>query len=70
MGGGTQHTKYKMWIGGEWVESASGDYFESDHPHLGKPWALIPQGNAQDADRAVRSAHEALTKGPWSWPSS
>jgi aldehyde dehydrogenase (NAD+) len=55
-----------MWIGGEWVESATGDYFESDDPFQGQPWALIPRGNAQDADRAVRAAHEALTKGPWS----
>ena len=22
-------TKYKMWIGGEWTEAASGEYFES-----------------------------------------
>jgi aldehyde dehydrogenase (NAD+) len=65
MDGGTQLTKFKMWIGGEWVESASGDYFESDNPFLGKPWALIPKGNAQDADRAVRAAHAALTTGPW-----
>ncbi|MCC6532028.1 MAG: aldehyde dehydrogenase [Burkholderiales bacterium] len=55
-----------MWIGGEWVESASGEYFESDNPFLGKPWALIAKGNAQDADRAVRAAHQALTQGPWS----
>ena len=65
MDGGTQLTKYKMWIGGEWVESASGEYFESDNPFLGKPWALIPKGNAQDADRAVRAAHQALTTGAW-----
>jgi len=65
MDGGTKLTKFKMWIGGEWVESASGEYFESDNPFLGKPWALIPKGNAQDADRAVRAAHRALTAGPW-----
>ena len=66
MDGGSQLTKFKMWIGGNWVESASGEYFESDNPYLGKPWALIPKGNAQDADRAVRAAHAALTSGPWS----
>ncbi len=65
MDGGAQLMKYKMWIGGEWVESASREYFESDNPYLGKPWALIPKGNAQDADRAVRAAHAALTSGPW-----
>jgi aldehyde dehydrogenase (NAD+) len=65
MDGGSQLTKYRMWIGGEWVESSSGEYFESDNPYLGKPWALIPKGNAQDADRAVRAAHQALTTGAW-----
>ena len=60
-----QLTRYRMWIGGEWLESASGQFFESDNPFLGKPWALIPKGNAQDADRAVRAAHQALTSGPW-----
>ena len=56
---------YKMFIGGEWVESASKEHFESDNPYTGKPWALIPKGNAQDADRAVRAAHTAFTSGEW-----
>jgi len=65
MDAGADLVKYRMWIGGEWVESASGEYFPSDNPFLGKPWALIPKGNAQDADRAVKAAHAALTSGPW-----
>ena len=43
---------YKMYIDGKWMESASGDYFESDNPYTGRPWALIPKGNAGDVDRA------------------
>jgi len=54
-----------MFIGGEWVESASKEHFESDNPFTGKPWALIPKGSAQDADRAVRAAHKAFTSGEW-----
>jgi len=65
MDGGVELTKYRMWIGGEWVEAASGEHFPSDNPFLGKPWALIPKGGAEDADRAVRAAHRALTSGPW-----
>ena len=57
--------KYRMFIGGEWVDSASGETFQSDNPFTGKPWALIPKGNAQDADRAVRAAHKAFTTGEW-----
>jgi aldehyde dehydrogenase (NAD+) len=58
-------TRYKMFIGGEWVESASGETIQSDNPFTGKPWALVPKGNAQDADRAVRAAHKAFTSGDW-----
>ena len=61
----TALAKYKMFIGGEWVDAASGDSFPSDNPFTGKPWALIPKGNAQDADRAVRAAHKAFTTGEW-----
>jgi aldehyde dehydrogenase (NAD+) len=57
--------RYRMFIGGEWVEPASGEYFESDNPYTGRPWALIPRGNAADADRAVRAAHRAFTSGEW-----
>lgn len=57
--------KYRMFIGGEWVESASRETFESDNPFTGKPWAVIPKGDAQDADRAVRAAHKAFTSGEW-----
>jgi len=57
--------RYKMYIGGEWVDAASGETFPSDNPFTGKPWALIPRGSAQDADRAVRAAHKAFTTGEW-----
>ena len=56
---------YKMYIEGECTEPASGDYFESDDPYLGEPWALIPRGTADDVDRAVRAAHRAFTSGEW-----
>jgi (Z)-2-((N-methylformamido)methylene)-5-hydroxybutyrolactone dehydrogenase len=56
---------YKMHIDGKWVESASGEYFESDNPYTGRPWALIPKGNADDVDRAVRAAYKAFTTGDW-----
>ena len=57
--------KYQMYIGGEWVSPASGDWFESFNPYTGEPWALIPRGHAQDADQAIRTAHAAFAEGPW-----
>ena len=58
-------TKYQMFIGGEWTDSESGTHFESDNPYTGKPWALIPRGNAADVERAVAAAHQAFTSGEW-----
>ena len=58
-------SKYQMYIDGQWTDSASRAHFESDNPYLGKPWALIPRGNADDAKRAVEAAHKAFTTGEW-----
>jgi len=57
--------KYQTVIGGDWVDSVSGQFFETDNPYTGKPWALIPRCTAEDVDRAVRAAHAAFTTGPW-----
>ncbi len=57
--------KYQTVIGGRWVDSASGEFFETENPYTGKPWALIPRCTAEDVDRAVRAAHAAFTSGPW-----
>jgi (Z)-2-((N-methylformamido)methylene)-5-hydroxybutyrolactone dehydrogenase len=58
-------TKYKMFIGGEWTDAASGETFETINPYTGKPWAMIPRAGREDVDRAVRAAHDAFTKGEW-----
>lgn len=57
--------QYKMLIAGQWVDSASGQCFESMNPATGKPWALIPRGTPEDVDRAVRAAHAALRSPAW-----
>jgi acyl-CoA reductase-like NAD-dependent aldehyde dehydrogenase len=54
-----------MYVGGQWIDAASGDYFESDDPFRGEPWALIPKGTPADVDRAVRAARAAFTTGEW-----
>ena len=55
----------RMYIDGAFVDSASGEYFESYDPFTAKPWCLIPRGNAADADRAVQAAERAFTSGEW-----
>jgi acyl-CoA reductase-like NAD-dependent aldehyde dehydrogenase len=62
----TTMKNYQLLIDGEWVEPASGAYFESVEPFSGRPWARIARGNAADVDRAVQAAHDAFTTGPWS----
>ena len=56
---------YKMLIGGEWVDAASGDHFESFNPFTGKPWALIPRAAPADVERAVAAARGAFTDPAW-----
>ncbi len=57
--------KYQMHIGGEWVDAASGETFETDNPFTAEPWALIPKGGPEDVERAVEAAHAAFTDGDW-----
>ena len=39
--------KLRMYIDGAFVDSASGEYFESYDPFTARPWCLIPRGNAR-----------------------
>lgn len=57
--------RYQMYIGGEFVDASSGEWFETFNPFTGQPWAEVARGNAKDADRAVRAAHRAFAEGPW-----
>ena len=51
--------RYGNYIGGKWVEPASGQYFENVTPVTGKTFCEIPRSNAQDIDRALDAAHAA-----------
>ncbi|HEX5418427.1 MAG TPA: aldehyde dehydrogenase [Gammaproteobacteria bacterium] len=57
--------KYQMLIGGERADPASGEWFESFNPYSGKPWALVPRGTREDADRAVAAARNAFVSPAW-----
>ncbi|MCY0906823.1 MAG: 5-carboxymethyl-2-hydroxymuconate semialdehyde dehydrogenase [Sulfobacillus thermotolerans] len=46
-------------IGGEFVESVSGERFESLNPDTNTPLATVASGSAEDIDRAVSSAYDA-----------
>ena len=52
-------------IGGEWVEAASGETFETINPATETVIGFVPRGTAEDVDAAVRAAALAM-QGPWS----
>jgi (Z)-2-((N-methylformamido)methylene)-5-hydroxybutyrolactone dehydrogenase len=54
-----------MLIGGERVDAASGQWFESFNPYTGKPWALIPRATPDDVNRAVAAARRAFRSKEW-----
>lgn len=58
-------TAWRMFIGGKWVESLRGKVFGVTEPATGEPLAEVPEGDARDADRAVRAAAKAFESGPW-----
>src|ERR671937_1626663 len=49
----------KMFIGGQWVVSQSGETFEATSPATGEVIATLPKGNREDAARAVEVAARA-----------
>jgi len=57
--------KLQMYINGEGHDPASGEYIETSNPYTGKPWGLVPRGNAADVDTAVSAAKKAFVSGEW-----
>ncbi|MEH7237293.1 aldehyde dehydrogenase family protein [Bacillus sp. JJ1562] len=55
----------KLYINGEFVESASGKTFESYNPATGEVLATVSEAGPEDIDRAVKAARKAFDEGPW-----
>ena len=53
-------TQYKSFIGGEWVDSASGQTMEVLNPATGEVIAEVPSCTSEDVNRAVAAAKKAL----------
>jgi acyl-CoA reductase-like NAD-dependent aldehyde dehydrogenase len=53
--------KYKMYIGGEWVDAKGGQTFDDYNPATGELWAQIASGDRADAKAAIDAAHNART---------
>lgn len=59
-----------LYIGGEWVESASGETFETRDPTTGTVLASVPSGTATDIDNAVAAAQQAFDRGAMESPAT
>ncbi len=55
----------RLYIGGRWVESATGATFPTINPATEAPLAEIAEGRAEDIDRAVKAARAAFAEGDW-----
>jgi succinate-semialdehyde dehydrogenase/glutarate-semialdehyde dehydrogenase len=55
----TTGTAHQMFIGGNWQPSASGETFEATSPANGEVIGSIPQGDREDARRAIDAARTA-----------
>jgi acyl-CoA reductase-like NAD-dependent aldehyde dehydrogenase len=56
---------FQMLINGEWVDSITGETFNTYNPATGELIANIPQGTKEDVDRAVAAARHAFDHGKW-----
>ncbi len=55
----------KLFIGGRWVDAASGKTFETVDPATGEMLALVAEAGAEDVDRAVAAARKSFDRGTW-----
>ena len=55
----------KLYIGGRWVDAASGKTFQTLDPASGEPLAEIADGDVEDVDLAVAAARKSFDTGAW-----
>jgi acyl-CoA reductase-like NAD-dependent aldehyde dehydrogenase len=53
---------FQNYIGGEWVDSASGETFETTNPATGETIGVFPRSSVEDVDRAVEAAKDAYER--------
>src|SRR6185312_7620494 len=56
---------FRNYIGGEWVDAASGDTFDVVNPATEETIATVPAGDREDARRAIAAARTAFDSGEW-----
>ncbi len=62
----TEIQSLKMFIAGDWVDSADAATIPCVDPFTQAQWATVPRATDADIDRAVHAARVAFDAGPWS----
>jgi len=55
----------KLFIGGRWVDAASGKTFDTIDPASGEVLAKVAEAGPEDVDRAVAAARKSFESGVW-----
>jgi aldehyde dehydrogenase (NAD+) len=55
----------KLFIGGKWVDAASGKTFTTSNPATGETLTHLAEAGERDAAAAVAAARQAFESGPW-----
>lgn len=58
--------KYKLYIGGKWVDPISKEWYHSINPATEQALAEVPKAGRKDVERAVEAARNAFDNGIWS----
>lgn len=58
-------SRYRMLVGGKWVDSSGQAAFASEDPYLGEAWTEVPRANVADVDAAVAAARTAFAAPAW-----
>ncbi|MGH3092814.1 MAG: aldehyde dehydrogenase family protein, partial [Gaiellaceae bacterium] len=58
----TERQTFKNYIGGEWVDAAGTETFESTNPATGETIGAFPRSTEGDVDRAVEAAKDAYER--------
>jgi acyl-CoA reductase-like NAD-dependent aldehyde dehydrogenase len=56
---------YRLVIGGELTDAASGETFDSIDPSTGEVFAQVAKAGKEDVRRAAEAARKAFDEGPW-----
>lgn len=58
-------TRTRLFIDGQWVDSADGAEFDVVNPSTGELLCRVSEAGPEDVDRAVKAARRAFDDGPW-----